>query len=129
MEPKELLYTKEHEWIKEIEENSIRVGITDYAVEQLGDIVFVELPEEGSELVEKEEFATIESVKSSSEIYAPVSGNVIQVNERLEDEPELVNDSPYEDGWIVEVQTPGAFSKEALLSYEEYQNFLKTLDE
>src|SRR5699024_4563742 len=105
-----------------------RIGITDYAVEQLGDIVFVEMPETGSEAIQKEEFGTVESVKSSSEIYAPVSGTILTVNEALDGEPELMNDSPFGEGWLVEIQTPGPFSKEGLLSYNEYQDFLKTLD-
>jgi len=128
LDQKELYYTKEHEWLKLLEEDSVQIGITDYAVEQLGDIVFVEMPEEGSEMLEKEEFATVESVKSSSEIYAPVSGTVASVNDKLEDEPELLNDSPYEEGWIVEVKTPGAFNKENLLTFDEYKEFLDTLD-
>lgn len=124
----ELFYTEEHEWIQPLDETTVRIGITDYAAEELGDVVFVELPEEGSEVIEKEEFATVESVKSSSEIYAPLSGTVKAVNEELEGEPERMNESPFGEGWIVEIQTPEPFSTDGLLSYEAYQEFLKTLD-
>lgn len=123
------LYTKEHEWIEVKGETVVRIGITDYAVDQLGDIVFVDLPETDSEFIAEEEFATVESVKSTSEIYAPVSGSIQSVNSRLEDEPEVLNESPFEDGWLVEIESPEPFSQEDLLSYEEYQNYLSELED
>ncbi|WP_028274448.1 glycine cleavage system protein GcvH [Atopococcus tabaci] len=123
------LYTKEHEWIEVKGETVVRIGITDYAVDQLGDIVFVDLPETDSEFIAEEEFATVESVKSTSEIYAPVSGSIQSVNSRLEDEPEVLNESPFEDGWLVEIESPEPFSQEGLLSYEEYQNYLSELED
>ena len=123
-----LFYTEDHEWVEKVGENEVKLGITEYAVEQLGDIVFVELPEVESDVKKEDEFATVESVKSSSGIFAPVSGTVSQVNEGLEDEPELMNDSPLEEGWIAVITLAEPFSEEGLLSFEEYQEFLKTVD-
>ena len=123
-----LFYTEDHEWVEKVGENEVKLGITEYAVEQLGDIVFVELPEVESDVKKEDEFATVESVKSSSGIFAPVSGTVSRVNEGLEDEPELMNDSPLEEGWIAVIKLAEPFSEEGLLSFEEYQEFLKTVD-
>jgi len=123
------LYTKEHEWVDAKDETMLRIGITEYAVEQLGDIVFVEMPEVGSEYIGEEEFATVESVKSTSEIYAPVSGTVTAVNSDLEDKPELLNESPFGEGWLVELQSPEPFSQEGLMSYDEYQNYVSELED
>ena len=123
-----LFYTEDHEWVEKVGENEVKLGITEYAVEQLGDIVFVELPEVESDVKKEDEFATVESVKSSSGIFAPVSGTVSRVNEGLEDEPELMNDSPLEEGWIAVITLAEPFSEEGLLSFEEYQEFLKTVD-
>jgi glycine cleavage system H protein len=122
-----LFYTKEHEWVELVNPDYARIGITEYAVEQLGDVVFVELPEVNDEVEAEEEFATVESVKSSSEIYAPLSGTVANVNEALEDEPELMNDSPLEEGWIVEVQSSGEIDTSELLSLKEYEEYIDTL--
>jgi len=97
-----LKYTKTHEWIK-IKDNAAVVGITDHAQEELTDIVFVELPEIGKEVKKGEELCVVESVKSVSEIYAPVSGKIIKVNDKLDDSPEIINESPYDDGWLVEL--------------------------
>ena len=97
------LYTKEHEWVS-IEDNIATIGITDYAQEALGDITFVELPEVGAEVEQFEEFAAIESVKAANDIFAPVSGKVIEVNTRLESDPGLINKSAFEKGWIAKVQ-------------------------
>lgn len=123
-----LLFTEEHEWVEILEDDTVRIGISDYATEELGDVVFVELPEEDSKVEENEEFATVESVKSSSEIYSPVSGTVTGANEALEDEPELMNDSPYEEGWIAEIKLSKVLNKADYMTYEQYQEFTSTLD-
>lgn len=101
--PKEYRYSEEHEWVK-VEGEKIRIGITDFAQSELGDIVFVELPEVGDEIEADEPFGSVESVKTVSELYAPVSGKVVEVNEELEDSPELVNESPYEKAWMIIVE-------------------------
>lgn len=102
--PEELLYTDEHEWIKRISETSVQLGITDYAQDQLGDVVFVELPEEGKSVSKDDILVEVESTKSVGEVYAPFAGIVAEVNEAVADSPELVNQSPYEDGWLVELE-------------------------
>lgn len=122
-----LFYTKEHEWVELVNDDYVRIGITEYAVEQLGDIVFVELPEVGTDLSEEDEFATVESVKSTSEIYAPVDGSVAKVNSSLEDEPEKMNESPYEEGWLIELQSKNAVDTSDLLDEKVYQDYLDTL--
>lgn len=119
----QLWYTEEHEWVERIEDGKVRIGITDFAQHQLGDIVFVELPEEGATIEQGVEVGTIESVKTVSDLYAPVTGIVLKVNETLETTPELVNESPYEKGWMIEVET-GNDVEEALgklLSADEYE--------
>lgn len=118
--PTELRYTEEHEWLKE-EAGNVRIGITDFAQSELGDIVFVELPEVGATLKANEPFGSVESVKTVSELYAPVSGEVIEVNQSLEDEPEKVNEGPYEAGWMIVVKMSNPSELEGLLSAEEYQ--------
>jgi len=122
-----LFYTEEHEWVELVNDDYVRIGITEYAVEQLGDIVFVELPEVGDDLSEEDEFATVESVKSTSEIYAPVAGSVSKVNSGLEDEPEKMNESPYGEGWLIELQSKGAVDTSSLLDEKAYQDYLDTL--
>jgi glycine cleavage system H protein len=118
--PKDLLYSKEHEWVKK-EGNNVRIGITDFAQDELGDIVFVELPEVGDELELNEPFGSVESVKTVSELYAPVSGKVVEVNEELEDSPEFVNESPYEKAWMVVVELSDESEMDDLLSAEGYE--------
>ena len=119
--PEGILCSKTHEWVLE-EGNSVTVGLTDYAVEQLGDIVFVELPEVGAEFGKDEVFATIESVKAASEIYMPVSGKVVEINEALLNAPETINESVYENGWLIKIE-PSNFQEESteLMEYEDYQ--------
>jgi len=102
--PKELKYSEEHEWVK-VEGNRVRIGITDFAQSELGDIVFVELPEVGDEVEADEPFGSVESVKTVSELYAPISGKVVEVNDELDDSPEFVNESPYEKAWMIVVGT------------------------
>jgi len=97
-------YAESHEWVKVLEDNVIEVGISDYAQESLGDVVFVELPEVGTQVSAKDECCAVESVKAASDIYAPVAGEIIAVNEALEDSPELLNESPFEDGWMFRIK-------------------------
>ncbi len=118
--PKELSYTAEHEWVA-IEDDTATIGITDYAQGELGDIVFVELPGEGDSTVQGDPFGTIEAVKSVSELFAPLSGIIIEANTALEDQPELVNSDPYGDGWIIKLKVADAAQVEKLLSAEEYE--------
>lgn len=122
--PKDLLYSKEHEWLK-IEGNVALIGVTDYAQNAMGDVVFVELPEEGGELDAGDSFGVIESVKAVSDIYAPIAGKVIKINEKLLDSPELINGDPYGEGWIVELEVSGDIESMSLMSAEEYEEFLK----
>lgn len=118
--PEDLLYSEEHEWIKK-EGDQVRIGITDFAQSELGDIVFVELPEVGDEIEADEPFGSVESVKTVSELYAPLSGKVVEVNEDLEDSPELVNESPYENAWMVVVEPADTSEFDDLLSAEQYE--------
>lgn len=117
--PQDLRYTKEHEWVK-VEGNTVRIGITDFAQSELGDIVFVELPEVGTELQENEPFGSVESVKTVSELYAPISGKVVEINEDLEDSPELVNESPYDKAWMIVIEPTDMSKVDELLSAEDY---------
>lgn len=118
--PKDYLYSKEHEWVKK-EDGKVRIGITEFAQDELGDIVFVELPEVGDSLEIDEPFGSVESVKTVSELYAPVSGKVVEVNEELEDSPELVNESPHEKAWMVVVELDDENDLAELLDAEAYQ--------
>jgi len=117
---KDLKYTKSHEWIK-IKDDIAVVGITDHAQAELTDIVFAELPEIGKEVKKDDELCVVESVKSVSEIYAPVSGKVVKVNEKLEDSPEIINESPYDDGWLVELEISDKSEVDSLLDAEAYK--------
>lgn len=119
------LYTKEHEWVN-IEDNVATIGISDYAQEALGDITFVELPEVGDEVEQFEEFASIESVKAANDIFAPISGKVIEVNTRLESDPGTINRSAFEKGWIAKVQISDKEETSNLMTAEEYQKFLES---
>ena len=121
-----LLYTKEHEWIKK--ENSVGIiGITFYAQTHLGDITFVELPKAGSMLKQFESFAQIESIKAVSDIYAPASGEVIEVNESLRENPEKINQSPYEEGWICKIKMDNTDELSALMDEARYKEYLEGL--
>jgi glycine cleavage system H protein len=119
-----LLYSKEHEWVLQLDGNRVRIGITDYAQEQLGDIVFVENPAVDDKVTADESMGTIESVKAVSELYAPVSGSVVRVNEELYDTPETINGQPYKEGWLVEVEISNPEELESLLNEDEYQAFI-----
>jgi glycine cleavage system H protein len=119
--PEDLQYTKSHEWVR-TEGDTATIGITDHAQEELGDVVFVELPEEGDAFDAGESFGTVESVKAVSDLYAPVGGEVVEVNSTLEDAPEKINEDPYGEGWIIKLRT----SDEAdLLSPEEYEQVVE----
>ena len=119
-----LRFTKEHEWVL-VKGNIIRVGISDYAQNELGDIVFVDLPSIGDVVEEGEGIAALESVKAVSDVYAPVSGEIVAINEALEDSPELVNESPLDAGWIVEIEVAGIAQTGDLMNKQEYEAFLK----
>ncbi|NLJ74190.1 MAG: glycine cleavage system protein GcvH [Firmicutes bacterium] len=124
MTEKKLLFTKEHEWVL-VKGHTARVGITDYAQNELGDVVFVDLPSIGDLVEEGEGFAVVESVKAVSDIYAPVSGEIAAVNEHLEDSPELVNESPLDEGWIVEIKMEEPSQTADLMTQQEYEEFIK----
>ncbi|MBC3102769.1 MULTISPECIES: glycine cleavage system protein GcvH [Staphylococcus] len=121
--PSELKYSKEHEWVK-VEGNTVTIGITEYAQGELGDIVFVELPEVDDEINEGDTFGSVESVKTVSELYAPVSGKVVESNEELEDSPEFVNESPYEKAWMVKVELSDESQLDDLLSVDQYKEMI-----
>ncbi len=123
MIPKELKYTKEHEWVR-IENGEAVFGITDHAQSELGDITFVELPKIGKEVKKADSFATVESVKAASDIYAPISGKIIAVNGALNDKPEIVNKSPYGDGWICRVSVHDKREADSLMGEKEYREYL-----
>jgi glycine cleavage system H protein len=118
-----LLYSKEHEWVLQLDGNRVRIGISDYAQKALGDIVFVEIPVVDAEITANESVGTIESVKAVSEIYTPVSGTVVSVNEDLEDAPETINEQPFEAGWLFEVEMSNLEELETLLNEDQYQAF------
>lgn len=122
--PKELRYSEEHEWVK-TEDEQVRIGITDFAQSELGDIVFVELPEVGDEITADEPFGSVESVKTVSELYAPISGKVVAVNEDLSDSPEFVNESPYEKAWMIVVEPSDASEMDNLMTAEKYEEMVK----
>ena len=120
--PEDLKYSKEHEWVL-VEGNVATIGITDYAQEHLGDIVFVELPAVGDKITKDEAFGVVESVKAVSDIYAPVSGKVLEVNDDLPDSPEMLNEDPYGDGWIVKVEMAEADDINDLMTAAEYEEY------
>ncbi len=121
--PKHLKYSEEHEWVR-VEGNKAYIGITDFAQSELGDIVFVELPDEGDETEQDQPFGSVESVKTVSELFAPLSGKILEVNEALEDEPELVNSSPYEDGWMIVIEMADESEMDKLMTAEEYEKMV-----
>ena len=119
----DLKYTESHEWIK-LKESIARIGITDHAQSELTDIVFAELPDVGKQVKKGDELCVVESVKSVSEICAPVSGTVVKVNEKLEDAPETINDSPYEDGWLVEIEIGNKDEIKTLINASDYEKLI-----
>jgi glycine cleavage system H protein len=119
--PEDLLYTDEHEWIKRVSDTVVRLGITDYAQDQLGDVVYVELPKVGSDVAKDDILVEVESTKSVGEVYAPFTGKIKAVNQAVVDAPELVNQSPYDGAWFVELGFEGVFPLEGLLDAAAYQ--------
>ncbi|HIJ00634.1 MAG: glycine cleavage system protein [Candidatus Methanomethylophilaceae archaeon] len=120
-----LLYTETHEWIQDLGDGKVRIGVTDHAQHELGDIVFVELPEKGKEIKKGEEMGALESVKTVEPVYTPVSGKVLAVNEALEDRSELINQSPYDEGWMIELELVDASELETLLDSDSYTKLLE----
>ena len=121
--PKDFKYSAEHEWVKN-EDGNVRIGITHFAQSELGDIVFVELPQVGDEIKAGDAFGSVESVKTVSELYAPISGKVMEVNAELEDSPEFVNESPYENAWMIVVEPSDLSEVDSLLSPEKYEELI-----
>lgn len=118
--PSELKYTKEHEWIRDNGDGTVTIGITDFAQSELGDIVFVELEDVGSDFSQDDTFGTVEAVKTVSDLFAPLDGEVTELNEALEDNPELVNDDPYGEGWMIKMKLTDSSQLDSLLSADEY---------
>jgi glycine cleavage system H protein len=125
--PENLHYSKDHEWVR-VEGDVAVIGITDHAQEQLGDVVYVELPKPGEEFAANESFGSVESVKAVSEIFTPVSGQIAEVNESLNDEPEKVNNDPYNDGWMIKMKMKSSGEVDSLLTAAEYEDFTKAED-
>jgi glycine cleavage system H protein len=126
MNPPDLKYSKEHEWVKTETETTVVIGITEFAQDSLGDVVFVEIPDVGADVAQFEKMGEIESVKAVSDLFSPVSGKVIERNEALIDSPELVNEGPFEQGWMLKVELSNTSELDSLLSVEDYDAFLKS---
>ena len=122
--PAELKYVASHEWLRMEDDGMITVGITDHAQDLLGDIVFIELPEVGDTVAVDDEIAVVESVKAASDVYAPITGEIVAINDSLEDEPEIVNTDPYGDGWFFKIRPDNADDYDELMSADEYKNEL-----
>jgi glycine cleavage system H protein len=122
--PEDLRYSKEHEWVR-LDGNVATVGVTKFAVEQLGDVTQVDLPKEGETVKKDDVFGTVESVKAVSDVYAPLSGKIVKVNFPLADSPEYLNDEPYDEGWMVQIELSNTKELDALLSAEQYATYLK----
>ena len=122
--PSELKYTKEHEWIRDNGDGTVTIGITDFAQSELGDIVFVELEDVDSEFAQEDTFGTVEAVKTVSDLYAPIDGVVTEINETLEDNPEIVNDDPYGDGWMIKMKLSDPSQMDSLLSSDSYNELI-----
>ena len=121
--PEGLKYSKEHEWVL-VKDQIVTVGITEYAQEELGDVVYVELPEVGEKMVKDDPFGAVESVKAVSDLYAPISGAVLEVNNTLPDSPEIINEDPYGDGWMIKVEVSNEDDLSDLMSAEEYAEYV-----
>ena len=126
--PENLKYSKDHEWIL-VEDDIATIGITDYAQDALGDVVYVELPNEGENFDVNDEFGSVESVKAVSEIFTPVAGQVVEFNKEINDKPEIVNDDPYGDAWLIKIKMDNPKEIDVLLSAEEYADFLEAEEE
>ena len=122
--PKDIKFTDDHEWIK-IDDNIVTIGITDFAQSELGDIIYVEFPDVGTKFANKDTIGTLEAVKTVADIFAPLSGFITEINEALEDNPELINESPYENGWIIKMKIDDKEDYDKLLNPEEYEKLTK----
>ena len=120
--PEDLHYTEEHEWIQVLEDSRVRIGITDYAQDQLGDVVYVELPEANTEVAKEDLIVEIESTKSVGEVYAPFAGKIVSVNDAVAESPELVNSSPYDEGWLAVIAVEGTIDTSGLLDAAAYRD-------
>ncbi|NCF74026.1 MAG: glycine cleavage system protein GcvH [Gammaproteobacteria bacterium] len=127
--PGDLLYTNDHEWLRREDDGTVSIGVTDHAAKALGDLVYVELPEVGQDVDEGGDMAVVESVKAASDVYAPIGGSIVAVNEELADEPEKINADPYGEGWIVRMQPSDGVDESALMSPDAYQQFCDELDD
>ncbi|MDH3305106.1 MAG: glycine cleavage system protein GcvH [Gammaproteobacteria bacterium] len=127
--PGDLLYTKDHEWLRHEDDGTVTVGITEHAATALGDLVYVELPEVGQDVESDGEMAVVESVKAASDVYAPITGSVVAVNDDLADDPEKINSEPYGEGWIVKLAPDDEIDESQLMSPDAYQQFLDELDD
>ena len=127
--PGDLLFTEDHEWLRREDDGSVTIGITDHAQSALGDLVYVELPEAGLDVDAAGEMAVVESVKAASDVYAPIGGSIVAVNEGLADDPEKINTDPYGDGWIVRIQPSDAIDEGAMMAPDDYQQFIDELDD
>ncbi|MDZ7860963.1 MAG: glycine cleavage system protein GcvH [Candidatus Krumholzibacteriota bacterium] len=123
MEIEECLFTKEHEWVF-VEDKVVTIGISEYAAGELGDIVFIELPEKGRKVKQMDPVGTIEAVKTVAELFSPVTGEVTEINEEVVDNPDIVNKSPYGEGWFIKIKMENMSELDVLFSYEEYKDFL-----
>ncbi len=127
--PEQLLFTNDHEWLHLEDNGDVTVGVTDHAQAALGELVFVEVPETGAEFAAGDACAVVESVKAASDVYCPLAGEITQVNDALEDEPECVNSSPYKDGWLFRIRPDDATVLENMMDAEAYQRFLAELED
>ena len=123
--PEDLRYTSEHEWVRKHDDETATIGVTDFAQGELGDIAFVEIEPEGTLFKENDVFGTVEAVKTVSELFAPVDGEIIEINQALEDQPELVNDDPYGEGWMVKIALENPSQIDRLMSADEYQDIIQ----
>jgi len=119
----DLLYTKDHEWVK-VSDNKMKIGITDFAQGELGDIIFIELPSIGEVVTKGNSAGTIEAVKTVADVYTPISGKIVEINNSIEDKPELINTSPYDDGWIISIESDQPINSSDFLSADEYKEFI-----
>lgn len=127
--PEDLMYNKTHEWVRKENDGSYVVGITDYAQYSLGELVYIELPEEGESVHATDEVCVVESVKSASDVYSPMSGKIKKVNEDLKDAPSLLNKNPYDDGWLYSLEPKDETELKSLMTSEEYRNYIAELEE
>ena len=126
MNPDELRYSKEHEWVRVDTDGAVAIGITAFAAESLGDVVFVDLPEAGASVAQFQKFGEIESVKAVSDLFSPISGSITEVNQGVVDNPQIVNDGPYSEGWLLKVATADDSEMDSLMSASEYESFLES---